>query len=666
MIDFFAFSPVRGESSRNLEETCQSPQAQVLEPEEMTPEKIMQVPSSISRGSYIKRGRDQMGYVKRPLKEKLRRWELDKHFEVTAEGHLGCKKCMAHRHHHGESKEEKKKKKKKKETTCPAKEKTCPVEEEKGSPLEGSSSEEVQCIAASLLSKGTFVAGKVRNLRWSLVKHISGTHHRKSQMMCQEEEEDDVPDDVPTDAQMYFTYDIVKTDPVGGGAPQYEKRCREARAHGDLINVPAFRWSAPVFRQNLLSLEDAVKKHVYEKLLSKKNPVKFMCWSEDACKQFEQMMVRVVFKDRSVEDTLVKWHWHQGKSTSHEKAEAIAEAVSSFCQDDPATLTVFKKHCKAFLADGAFAEPLAAVLVKVRDVLPFLYAGRCLMHAKQRNLENAVQGDTELAELLDLLVIGKASKNTKESAVWMGGLCRALKNRDRHRSKFSANVEEELQKVQESLEELGETWTGPRKMPTGKHSVSAAPQRFDSLLTGLRTIVLNFRAVLCFLVSLQGPWAMRLLKKLQNTEAQVQLAALCELLEMVSVYVHRDEGHDASKSSLLTATSDWLTLCKDLCYMFGGHEEEGEEAKPPRCTSSEYSKGYYQILKKGLASLGEDFVYRSERGATLFGWRRPSPEEEATVIAKALKKMQHVTEVFKEACKADLEMALAWGCPTYY
>ena len=90
-------------------------------------------------------------------------------------------------------------------------------------------------------------------------------------MMCQEEEEDDVPDDVPTDAQMYFTYDIVKTDPVGGGAPQYEKRCREARAHGDLINVPAFRWSAPVFRQNLLSLEDAVKMQKYEKLLSKKN-----------------------------------------------------------------------------------------------------------------------------------------------------------------------------------------------------------------------------------------------------------------------------------------------------------------------------------------------------------------------------------------------------------
>ena len=136
-------------------------------------------------------------------------------------------------------------------------------------------------------------------------------------------------------------------------------------------------------------------------------------------------------------------------------------------------------------------------------------------------------------------------------------------------------------------------------------------------------------------------------------------------MDMLSVYVHRNQGHDASESSLLTAASDWLTLCKDLCYMFMGNEER-EEAKPPPRTSSEYSRRYYQILKKGLASHREDFVYRSEHGATLFGWRRPSPEEEATVIAKASNKMQHVTEVFKETCKADLEMALAWGCPTYY
>ena len=90
------------------------------------------------------------------------------------------------------------------------------------------------------------------------------------------------------------------------------------------------------------------------------------------------------------------------------------------------------------------------------------------MHAKQCNLEATAKGNSELKELLDLLVSGKAPKDS-DGAVWMGGLCRALKNRDLHRCNFSANVEEELKKVQEA--ELGETWTGQQQMPTGKHSV---------------------------------------------------------------------------------------------------------------------------------------------------------------------------------------------------
>ena len=394
IVDVFSFSPVR-ERTSNPQKTCES--------EEMTPEKTTQ---------HARISRRPAKHLKRPLEEKLRTWELDHHFEVTAEGHLGCKRCMAHRHHNREEEESKKKKK----MTCPVKEKTCPAEEEveeaeTGSPSEGSS-------LSVALSEGTLIAGQYRNLRCKLKNHLKTNLHRKSQEEKKEEENYDrsVVDDVPTDAQMYFAYDIVKKDPVGGGAPEYEERCREARAHGDLVNVPPFRWSAPVFKQIVLSTEDGVKMQTYERLLSKRNPVKFMCWSEDACKQFEQMMVRVVFKDRSVEDLLVKWHWHMGKSTSHEKAKAIEEAVRIFCQDDPTTIAVFKKHCKAFLADGAFAEPLAAVLVKVRDVLPFLYAGRCLMHAKQRNLEEAVNSNAELAELLDLLVTGKASKN--QQVVW--------------------------------------------------------------------------------------------------------------------------------------------------------------------------------------------------------------------------------------------------------
>ena len=195
-------------------------------------------------------------------------------------------------------------------------------------------------------------------------------------------------------------------------------------------------------------------------------------------------------------------------------------------------------------------------------------------------------------------------------------------------------------------------------MPSGKHSVSAAPQHFDSLLTALRTIVLNFRAVLVFLVSLQGPWAQRLLKKLQNGETHVQLAALCEYMELVSTYVHRDEGHKASTSSLLTAYSDFLRLREDLLSMFTGDEEN-----PPRCTSADYSRGYYQILKKSLASHGEDFAYCSEDGEPLFCWQQQSPEQEATVIANAMKKIQHVIEVFEEACKVDLELALGVAQP---
>ena len=73
------------------------------------------------------------------------------------------------------------------------------------------------------------------------------------------------------------------------------------------------------------------------------------------------------------------------------------------------------------------------------------------MHGKQRNLENSVGTDLELKRILDLLV-----RDYSEGDVWMGGLCRALKNRDRHRCNFVANVEAELEMVMETLEQLGE------------------------------------------------------------------------------------------------------------------------------------------------------------------------------------------------------------------
>ena len=532
--------------------------------------------------------------AQKPIEESLRSWELEEHFVVSAEGRLGCPVCKAH------SPEEK------------------------------------------------------LHLRRSLQRHLRGNKHMAA---LKASEECTQPADVPTDAQMYFVYDIVKRDPGAGGAPQYVERCRDARAAGELTKVPSFRCSAYVFHQCVHSIAAALKTDIFGRLLSKKNPVKFMCWTEGACKQFEQMMVRAVFEDRSEENILMAWLWHAGKSTSHEKAQAIDEAQKKFSQDAhfvDAVGSIFKKHCKAFVADGAYSEPVAAQLVEVREVLPLRYAGRCLKHAKQRNLETSVDSDPELEELLDLLV-----REYSGGDVWMGGLCRALKNRDRHRGNFSGNIEAELKNVQVALQALGEEWTGPQKMLTGKHSVSSVPPCFDSLLTALRSIVLNFRAVIVFLVTLQGPWATRLLKKLQNGEAHVLLAALGEYLEIVSTYVHKDEGHQASKSSLLTAAGDFLSLCEDLDSMFTGDEEN-----PPRCTSADYSRGYYQVLKKSLASHGEDFGYRDEDSEPLFCWQQQSPEEEAMDIANAMKKMQHVMVVFKEACKADLEMALGAAQPS--
>ena len=98
---------------------------------------------------------------------------------------------------------------------------------------------------------------------------------------------------------------------------------------------------------------------------------------------------------------------------------------------------------------------------------------------------------------------------------------------------------------------------GPKKLPTGKHSYSAATQRFDTLLTVLRTICLNFRGVQKFVAyqhsQIPGEWSERLLAKLSEEDAEAELPALAEFFEIASNYVHKDEGHKARRSNLLEA-----------------------------------------------------------------------------------------------------------------
>jgi hypothetical protein len=234
----------------------------------------------------------------------------------------------------------------------------------------------------------------------------------------------------------------------------------------------------------------------------------------------------------------------------------------------------------------------------------------------------------------------------------LGGLCRAIRNRDRMKMQFHEDVERELEQLVQDLEELGEVWDGPEKMPTGKHGLSSAPQRFDSQLEGLRSIILNVRAVVLFLVKHGSAWSRKLLNLFMSLEFEAALPALAEFMEIGRRYVHQDEGHDPEKTNLIDSWPNFLDMKKDLRNMFTGDEDQ-----PPVLASPEYTKGYYQMMQKSLNSLGEDVCYRGGSGAVLFHRTRPTEEQEASKLAVVLKKMQHVVEVFLKACEVDLLMA---------
>ena len=428
---------------------------------------------------------------------------------------------------------------------------------------------------------------------------------------------------------------------------KYRDRCKEARSCSDVKNVPATRCSRDVF-YNILPCEgDAVLDHVHTKLTSTKNPLKFLCWSEDSALTWEQCVCRAVFSDRTWEDLLIKWHNHAGKKTGLEKAQAVKQVIREFSKGRAPVVKAFEK-CFGFQADGEYAEALAATFVKVENTLPLRHAGRCGMHSKQRNMENATGTDPFLKELLDMLIRDKGDKRGPA----LGGLCRAVKNRERMRMNFTADVERELVQLLKDLEELGEFWNGPAKMPTGKHTMSSAPQRFDSLLEGLRSILLNIRGVVVFLVKLGTEWAQALLRLFMRPEFEAALPALAEFLEIGRQYVHKDEGHDPDKSNLINSWSNFLDMKKDLNKMF-----RGDEDRPPLLASDKYTKGYYQVMQKSLNSLGDSVCYRTGTGAVLFRRAHPTEEQEATSLALISKRMQIVCEVFLEACEADLLMA---------
>lgn len=488
--------------------------------------------------------------------------------------------------------------------------------------------------------------------KYCLESHLLSDAHKKAAGQKPEDEEKDLEeDDVPTDIQMSIGYGLLKEDPRNATGKMYKKNCEKARQSGDIENVPEWRNSEKIFRQQTLSHGAAVLDRVHEDLLSKKNPLKFACWCQDGAGSFEQMVMRCVFKDRNQEDMLVDWHMHKGLNSAMEKAQAIGACLKKFCKGSAACMKRVQECLIAFDADGLAAEPLSAQFAKVKKIIKNLrWIGRCLMHAKQRDLENCMKGDPDIGHLLGLLVTNKSGGKTNPTE--LGGLCKALKNRDRCRHEFSDHVHRTLNEVQEALDTIGQEWAGPKKLPTGKHSVSSAPSRFDSLLQALRTIILNFRAVLAFLSTYGGPWAENLLAELQEEETEVLLPATAEFLEIASRYVHKDEGHE-SHQNLITAYSDHIKMMAEFRQMFGGRGMEGA----PRFASASYSKGYYQIMKQSLESLGKNTIFHKSTGETTYCRPERSEEQEAETIVKILKKMQNVAEVFDTSLAKDYELA---------
>ena len=170
--------------------------------------------------------------------QRLKKWGLDKEFTVCGGSRLGCIACMKYGawcEQEGTTDTKKKKKNKKKYAKRKEKEekkKKKPLlmhevhtEEVKSTrkshgPAEADSGDETRTPAGiqHALQKGTYkfpVGTQANRLKYSLERHLSGSHHKTAASFREDEENEHVKDqDVPSDAQMMFVYDEVKKSPM--------------------------------------------------------------------------------------------------------------------------------------------------------------------------------------------------------------------------------------------------------------------------------------------------------------------------------------------------------------------------------------------------------------------------------------------------------------------
>ena len=347
---------------------------------------------------------------------------------------------------------------------------------------------------------------------------------------------------------------------------------------------------------------------------------------------------------------------HEIPCKALEKKNLMMESFRSFCKEGPGRSELKKSLLEiwfGFAADGEAAEPLAAEFAKASGAAPALRAiQRCNMHAEQRSMENALKSIPKIHRILGLLVLkfseGKSDKK--------GALSRALRNSDRLRSKFGRKAQEKLRAVQNALEKTEEAWMGPKNAPCGKHAVSSAPQRFDSILEALRTIILNFLAVVEFLVQLQAAeddsdeWAKELQELMLEEETEALLPASAEFLQISKKYVHYSEGH-LSQNNLITAARDEIAMKKEFEHMF----YPGEDGVP-FCVSSQYSRGYYALLQQQIRSACDDkgeLIIMPGTGRTGYHRRAKNDVQAAQEASSAMKQMQVVVGLFIKGNEAD-------------
>ena len=341
-----------------------------------------------------------------------------------------------------------------------------------------------------------------------------------------------------------------------------------------------------------------------------------------------------------------------------DKKNAMLTSIESFCHDGPGKSEMKQTLLsiwKGFAADGEAAEPLAAQFAKASGAAPALRViVRCNMHAEQRSMENALKSNPKIHRILDLLVL-RFSEGRSDAK---GSLSRALKNSDKLRGKFGEKAQEKLREVQRALSVMEQVWQGPKKAPCGKHAVSSAPSRFDSILEALRTIILNYCAVVHFLVELTAvpadeseDWATELLDLLLAEETEALFPAVTEFLQIGKKYVHYSEGH-LSQNNLITAARDDIQMKKELKQMFS----PGEDGLP-FCFSSKYSRGYYAILQQQIRTMmdkaGEIVIMVGAGAAPAYHRRTKSPAEAAREVSSATKQMQVVADLFTKGNEAD-------------